>query len=298
MLESLDFQLSRDKTVCLFRAEGIQVPQIMRKLVRKQIQPKGKRLIIDSKWTLPLKSSHVYLRAVISYGSFEIQNAQHRRQAGNAAFSRLRPTLMSHRALSARTRPQLWHAVVIPTTLYSLSASGYTRKSYDLIRVMFMKQIRAITRCPRHLTEESDANLLQRLAMPTVHQMLIQVHTRLVEKTSSLQQVLHDQDIRISSTIVQREERILEAVKLLEQPRTGVQNMTAEGDDSRRLMCDDCGLIFDNDAALRAHKPKLHSTERRSAHVFDRWADLQKHVERNHCQGKFMQVLDFRPREK
>ena len=65
--------------------------------------------------------------------------------------------------------------------------------------------------------------------------------------------------------------------------------------------CDLCDKAFENEAALRSHKAKMHSAERRSAeptvfdrqrhgtdgmpkcsgcgHAFERWADLQKHIE-------------------
>ena len=72
--------------------------------------------------------------------------------------------------------------------------------------------------------------------------------------------------------------------------------------------CEVCGKAFDNDAALRAHRAKMHSAERMQAaptvfdrrihgtdgvpkcsgcgRAFERWADLRKHIEENHCQGK------------
>ena len=203
MLEDMGFTLSRDKTVCLLKAEGVQVPHLMRKITRKRLKPKGTLLILDSRWTLPLQSSHVYVGAIISYGQYEQLNAQHRKHAGQVAFSRLRPTLMSQRALSFRKRLHLWRAIVLPSTLYSLSASGYTRKSYDLIRVQLVRQIRAIARSPRHLTEESDEHMLKRLQLPTIHQMLLQVHTRIVDTSEVLRHTLSPQDVRLAEDITQ-----------------------------------------------------------------------------------------------
>ena len=300
MLEDQGFDLSRDKTVCLFKAEGVQVPHLQRKIVHRQTKPQGKRLVLDSKWSLPLKASHVYLGAMISYGSFEMQNAQHRRHAGQAAFARLRPTLMSHRALPMQRRLQLWRSIVVSSTLYSLSASGYTRKSYDLIRVMFVKQIRTIARSPRHLTEESDHRLLQRLGVPTTHQLLMQVHRQLAETSKQLRSHLGEDDIRVSSTITERESLLLQQVRELEASNAD--------ESSARLTCDVCGYQCDNDAALRQHKAKKHSAERMQAaptkfdrlvhgtdgmpkcsgcgHPFMNWADLQKHIVENHCQGR------------
>ena len=300
LLEDLGFDLSLDKTVCLLKAEGTKVPHLLRKIVRKQTKPPGKQLIIDSTWTLPLKPHHVYLGAMISYGSFEVQNAQHRRHAGQAAFARLRPTLMSHRALPLPRRLHLWKTIVVPSTLYSLAASGYTRKSFDLIRVMFVRQIRAMARSPRHLTEENDHDLLQRLGLPSVHQLLLQVHEHMVEKSATLCQILGDDDVRVSKTILDRESLLLTQVRELEEPEGA-----GSGD---RLTCEFCNAQFDNDAALRQHKARLHSAERMQAeptvfdrqlhgtdgmptcsgcgHVFMRWTELQKHIEENHCQGR------------
>ena len=78
--------------------------------------------------------------------------------------------------------------------------------------------------------------------------------------------------------------------------------------ESSKCQCDLCGKVFDNEVALRSHKAKMHSANRMSAeptafdrqrhgtngmpkcsgcgHAFERWTDLQKHIEENHCQGK------------
>ena len=129
LLEDMGFLLSRDKTVCLLRAEGVQVPHMLRKLIHKKNKQEERILCIDGRWQLPLRKQHVYLGAKISYGAFELQNAQHRKQAGQAAFARLRPTLMSQRALSLTKRLRLWQVFVVPATLYSLGASGLTRQA-------------------------------------------------------------------------------------------------------------------------------------------------------------------------
>ncbi|CAE7473776.1 pol [Symbiodinium sp. CCMP2592] len=276
-------------------AEGVQVPHLMRKITRKRLQPKGTLLVLDERWTLPLKRDHIYLGAVISYGNYEMLNAQHRRHAGQAAFSRMCTTLMSHRALSLDKRLHLWRTIVLPATLYSLSSSGCTRKSFDLIRVLMVRQIRAIARSPRHLTEESDLHLLQRLRLPQIHEMLLQVHSRVVEASTSLRQILSPQDVRLTQDIVQRECRLLEVFKQL------VATDAKAAGTPNRLTCEHCGQSFDNDAALRQHKGRMHSKTRMEAaptvfdrqqhgtdgmprcrgcgHPFARWGDLQKHIE-------------------
>ena len=245
---------------------------------------------------LPLRKQHVYLGAVISYGAFEVQNAQHRKHAGQAAFARMRPTLMSQRALSLDKRLRLWRTIVVPTTMYSLGASGLTKQAYDLIRVMFVKQIRAMARSPRHLTEESDNSLLSRLGM------VMQQQRNTIEATQRILQESGGEDFRTHPIIVQREMQLLEMVQALERPSATGQDATS------KCQCDLCDKAFESEAALRSRKAKMHSAERMSAeptafdrqrrgtdgmpkcsgcgHAFERWADLQKHIEENHCQGK------------
>ena len=205
LLEDMGFCLSRDKTVCLLRAEGVQVPHMLRKLVRKKNKQADKQLYIDARWQLPLRKQHVYLGAVISYGAFEVQNAQHRKHAGQAAFARMRPTLMSQRALSLDKRLRLWRHIVVPTTMYSLGASGLTKQAYDLIRVMFVRQIRAMARSFRHLTEESDNSLLSRLGMPTPYMLVQQQQQSTLEATQRILQESGGEDFRAHPIIVQRE---------------------------------------------------------------------------------------------
>ena len=64
----------------------------------------------------------------------------------------------------------IWRTIVLPSTLFSLSASGFTRKLYDLIRVQLVRQTRAIACNPRHLTGE---RVHLQAQLPTVHQMLL-----------------------------------------------------------------------------------------------------------------------------
>ena len=204
-LEDTGFCLSRDKTVCLLRAEGVQVPHMLRKLVHKKNKQQDKQLCIDARWQLPLRKQHVYLGAVISFGVFEVQNAQHRKHAGQAAFARMRFILMSQRALSLDKRLRLWRTIVVPTTMYSLCASGFTKQAFDLIRVMFVKQIRAMARSPRHLTEESDNSLLGRLGIPTPYVLVRQRQQGVRDTTQSILQESGDDDFRTHPVIVQRD---------------------------------------------------------------------------------------------
>ena len=275
---------------------------MLRKLIHKKNKQKEKQIRIDQRWILPLRKQHVYLGAVISYGAFEIQNAQHRKHAGQAAFARLRPTLMSQRALTLDKRIRLWQAIVVPSTMYSLGASGFNKQAFDLIRVMFVKQIRAMARSPRLFTEESDNSLLSRLGVPTPYMMIRSQQQNIYDVTQTIAQTNGGDDYRTHPTIIQREFQLLEMVQALETQAAADQ--AGQG----AYPCDMCDKAFDNEAALRQHKARLHSADRMKAapaafdrrrrgtdgmpkcsgcgHAFARWTELQKRIEENHCQGR------------
>ena len=163
ILEKMSLVLSKEKTVCLLKAEGSQAPHAKKKII-VQTQD-GKYLQLSPDYRLPLKRQHPYLGAIISYADFENQNAKHRVQAGKVAFQRLRPYLMNRRALPFAKRVALWKAAVVSSTLYGITASGITPKGLDLMRVTLTKQVRAMANLPRHLTLESDHDFWQRLRL-------------------------------------------------------------------------------------------------------------------------------------
>ena len=165
-----------------------------------------------------------------------------------------------------------------------------------------MRQIRAIARSPRHLTEESDLSLLSRLGIMSPYHMIRQMQQRILDTTQHISWMSDGGDFRVHPVIIQRETQLLDMVQALAGDSTQVQV------DAHSCQCDQCNRTFDNEAALRAHKAKMHSADRMSAapttfdrqvhgtdgmpkcsgcgHAFERWADLQKHIEENHCQGR------------
>ncbi|CAE7678807.1 unnamed protein product [Symbiodinium sp. CCMP2592] len=297
LLESMSLVLSREKTVCLLKVEGSQAPHAKKKVIHTRTD--GKFLQLSPQYTLPLKKSHIYLGAVISYSDFENMNARHRAHAGHVAFTRLRQYLMARRTLPLHKRLALWKATVAASTLYSITAAGLTQKSFDLIRVQMTKQIRAMANSPRHLTLESDSALLKRLKLLSPADMIESRLLALVSRTSELAQTLHPDDVRIMPLIVDWEAARLQHFRDLRKPR-----LKQDGDEH---VCEECQAVFDSAAALRQHIARLHSKARREApsevfdhhrhgtdgmptcsrcgHRFERWADLNKHIKGNFCQA-------------
>ncbi|CAE7616475.1 unnamed protein product [Symbiodinium sp. CCMP2592] len=304
LLEKAGLKLSRDKTVCLLRVEGVQTPHIKRQLIDKTKD--GRVLKISPDYILPLKQDHIYLGACITYGDFEHKNMQHRVHAGKVAFQRVRKFLMADKAASMQKRLRLWKAIVIPTVMYSITASGVLPKGFDALRVMLTKQARAIARSPRHrlggdsgeeVITESDELFWRKVAMVAPAQMVQQRLQAAVERTTELTHHLAPQDVRISTAVREWEQTILQQFK----------DRCIHSDSVTTVhKCDVCNAEFGDYSSLRAHKAKVHSAERRQTaaptfdrqrhgvdgmptcsmcgHKFLRWADLQKHVEGNFCQ--------------
>ena len=277
--------------------EGSQAPHAKKQVILHNKD--GKFLQLSPQYVLPLKKSHVYLGAIISYDDFETLNARHRAHAGHVAFTRLRPYLTARRTLPLHKRLALWKATVATSTLYSITASGPTPKSFDLIRIQMTRQIRAIANSPRHLTLESDVALFDRLHLTSPGNIIESRLQALVDRTAALSQVLHQEDLRIMPAIKDWETLLLQDFRnMCSHP---LKQVDAEH------VCNECHATFDTAAALRQHIGRLHSKARRAAesevfdhhkhgtdgmpicrrcgHKFARWTELNKHITGNFCQA-------------
>lgn len=304
LLEKAGLKLSRDKTVCLLRLEGAQAPHIKRKIT--EMTKDGRVLKLGPEYILPLKQDHVYLGACITYGNFEHKNMKHRVHAGRVAFQRVRKFLMAEKAATLQKRLRLWKAIVIPTVMYSLTASGVLPKGFELLRIMLTKQARAIARSPRHrlggengdeVIAETDAAFWHKVGIDTPEKQVKQRLEAMVNRTAELGKLLSSEDVRVCAVVRGREQAMLSQF----QDRC-IQTASA----TALHVCDVCHAEFGDYSSLRAHKAKLHSSERRQmpapvfdrqrhgvdgmpkcsmcGHQFLRWADLQKHVTGNFCQ--------------
>ncbi|CAE7465707.1 pol, partial [Symbiodinium microadriaticum] len=258
ILEKMSLVLSKEKTVCLLKAEGSQAPHAKKKII-VQTQD-GKYLQLSPDYRLPLKRQHPYLGAIISYADFENQNAKHRVQAGKVAFQRLRPYLMNRRALSFTKRVALWKATVVSSTFYGITASGITPKGLDLMRVTLTKQVRAMANSPRHLTLESDHDFWQRLRLKAPADLLLDRAQAIQHRTQELLHIIEADDVRLSATIPAWENRVF------------TQLQTAGGIIPQHF-CPSCHALFENKEALRAHIARKHSADRRQAEptMFDHY---------------------------
>ena len=295
--------VSKDKTAVLLRLAGPQATALRRKIT-KRVEGHS-HLVLGPDLTLPIKTKHVYLGAVISFDRFEEYTADHRCQAGIATYHRLRKHLHSKRAWPLHKRIRLWKAYVLPAVFYALTASGLTHKGAARIRIELVRQLRAIAGRPRHITLESDAQFLDSIGVEPPLQILVQRQKRVLEKTCSLQGSLSTQDVRLDPAMLAHETSILQHFQALAQPNSA----TGAGAD---LPCPDCGQCFPTEASLRQHRAVAHrrgdNKPRRErfdrllhgqdglpqcincGHKFRLWEELQKHVELGRCQASIPEL--------
>ena len=89
---------------------------------------------------------------------------QHRIKKAHAAFALLRPWWRSS-PLSKACKLKLYKMTVLPVLLYGVGASGSSDKGENKFKKVVSKQLRAIFRCPVHLSRESDSDLFRRLGL-------------------------------------------------------------------------------------------------------------------------------------
>ncbi|CAE7862461.1 unnamed protein product, partial [Symbiodinium necroappetens] len=188
ILEQARLKLSRDKTVCLLRLEGGQAAHIKRKITEKTKDGR-----------------YLKLGACITYGDFEHKNVKHRVHAGKVAFQRVRKFLMAEKAASLQKRLRLWKAIVIPTVMYSITASGLLPKGFDLLRIMLTRPARAIARSPRYRTggengediiTESDESFWRKVGLCSPAELVRQRLEATVTRTKQFCSTLPEKDAR------------------------------------------------------------------------------------------------------
>ena len=106
---------------------------------------------------LPIHRQAPYLGVVTSYLNSAELSLQLRLQKCKAAQARLRGVLQGRRGLSLGQRILLWKTTVLPCAMYGLGACGLTGIQLVRLRQVLLKQLRAISKAPAHITHESDA---------------------------------------------------------------------------------------------------------------------------------------------
>ena len=138
------------KSAILYRFKGTFARTWLRQHIRTT--PDGDlfrlRTPAGALYEFPVVSTHTYLGTRISYHDPRVQTLRHRMQLAQVEWSRLRKLVCSKRGLYSEDRIRVWRSSVPATLLYGLAASGLPTGGLAAVRAVYMRQLRAIMRCP------------------------------------------------------------------------------------------------------------------------------------------------------
>ena len=136
----------------------------------------------------PVVLIHTYLGTKISYHDPRTQTMRYRMQLAQLEWSRLRKVVCSKHGLFLGDRIRIWHSSVPATLLYGIAAAGLPSGGLRQIRVLCMRQLRAILRSPAHLSRESNQDILARARVPDIATALLRDMHRLLCNIQTLRQ--------------------------------------------------------------------------------------------------------------
>lgn len=144
VLESMQLQLSYDKTFVILATAGSNVTRGLKGAVERR--KTGMVILLPRERqqpsAIPLRASGKYLGIVVSYGTYELLTWRHRMKAARIAFARLRCWFKSKQFFTQH-RVHLWMVCVHSIMTYGLSATNVTVKvlhEYQLVYQM-MRQV-------------------------------------------------------------------------------------------------------------------------------------------------------------
>ncbi|CAE7307237.1 unnamed protein product [Symbiodinium sp. CCMP2592] len=247
---------------------------------------------------------------MLSYHAFEDETMHFRLQQAQQHRNRLARTLQGRGGLRLEQRRRIWLVCVQTSQLYGLSAVGITEAGYNLLRIQTMKHVRAFAKSPRHLTQESDRSLLDRLGLCAPLQTLMQqvdgIYHRLEQPEFSTLPCYDNagllgwfrgirDDLRLLAT-----KTLGDSVTSEPPPEAGVQDVPT-------------GMVFDppvlpateGTTTVKTHEGRAHkkfAPKRVVADIvsyslnglptcklcrasFACWTGLRRHIEENRCPG-------------
>ena len=231
---------------------------------------------------IPIKSTHVYLGIVLTYGMYEEETMKHRLRLAAVHKHRLSRILQGRGGLTRPQRLRLWRVAIATSMMYATHVVGLTQASFRSLHVMMVRHLRAIMQSPRHLTQEARLGLPTRISRAMLPRMLLhRLHS------------LRCDMLALSEAPAPRGTRVVEvpaAAPVFE--------------------CQFCGQVFATLHMVKSHEGKMHKHTaptqqlpnasyfssgglpqcRFCGETFARWTHLKRHVNQNRCAGLRRQV--------
>ena len=182
--------INASKSAILYRFKG----NFAKKWLRQHIVqgPDGPLFRIRTNsgrlFEFPVADSHTYLGTKISYTDPQLQTLVYRMGLAKVEWSRLRKLVCSRHGLFKQDRLRIWFSSVPPTLLYGLAATGLPNAGGRQLRSIYMHHLRAILRCPAHLSHISNREVLTQARLPDICAILEKEMIRLAHNVHQLAQ--------------------------------------------------------------------------------------------------------------
>ena len=168
LLESLGMTVNLAKSAVLCSLRGTQAVKFRKRFLCRTKDGVFLRLTdgIAQPRLIPVKSSHPYLGAIISFLNFEDQTMEYRLKVGHDSFMALKPWFVGRCSLPLGTRLQVWRTCILSSYVYGLSACGVTLKGLQRFQSRVGLDYRIILRSPAHVYRVSTVELLSTHGLP------------------------------------------------------------------------------------------------------------------------------------
>ena len=338
-LNDLGLKINCGKSAILLRLKGPGADKILSKYLRRTGKgPFFTVKTIDNQhcFSFPVVAKHAYLGCIISYGSFEDETLHRRTVQCQTLFRQLRPILCDRRCHSLQARLNLYDLGVQASLNYGSMVAGLTRKGALKYHALVMQHIRIMARSPRHITRESNVQLMTRLGRELPLHHFSRLHQRWSMKFEERRRFLiADHDVLhfipspttpLPPNFVMPEEAPAVFSHEVKQQTVNVVgkglDLTSTCDTHQLehlVSCLTCGQSFEDSSALRIHCTKMNHTYpfptqprkfnlafdsleglpqcRHCCSTFTTWRCFKSHIELGRCTAPpFVPSQNYDPR--
>ena len=324
MLKTYGLQINPEKSHFLVEVRGSDAEKWLRKhKVRNKARDGWSfRFNLFTKEEVPIVKKFKYLGVVLSYHAFEDETLSYRLELAQAHRNRLAKVLQGRGGLGLTQRKRIWQVCVQTSQTYGLVAVGLSAAGLRKLHIQTLKHVRAFAKSPRHITRETDKDLLLRLGLDNPHDTLLKQLDGMIARHRGghrlpsfgleallewLEQLRRDlgslgQGTRLAS-VSQPATRQASSERNVEAAPSAT--LVPLPDDTPMYACQVCGQHFPTLHQVKTHEGRFHKqfapqrdltnkasysldglpTCRFCKQAFVRWTSLQRHIRLNRCPG-------------